>query len=83
MTAQPQQFNNVWRTETPEKIALLLQKLSYNASAQPLPTNNSMDLPAKSAEAIRNAHALDFIYKEGKYKNKEVDDSLLPSHDCK
>lgn len=67
MTAQPLQFNNDWHTETPEKIALLLQKLSYNVSAQPLPANNSMDLPAKSVEAIQNAYALDFIHKEGKY----------------
>ena len=51
------QLDDVRHTETPEKIAVLFQKLGYNASAQPLAVDD-LELPGRSAEAIWNAYLI-------------------------
>ncbi len=57
MVARLLQLDDLRHTETPEKIAVLFQKLGYNASAQPLAVDD-LELPARSTEAIWNAYLI-------------------------
>ncbi len=57
MASRLLQLDDVRQIETPEKIAYLFKKLGYNASAQQLAVDD-LELPARSAEAIWNAHLI-------------------------
>ncbi len=51
------QLDDVRRIDTPEKVALLFQKIGYNASAQKLAIGD-LELPSRSAEAIWDAYMI-------------------------
>jgi len=51
------QLDDVRNTQTPENIALLFQKLGYNAIVRPLAVDD-LELPSRSAEAVWNAYLI-------------------------
>ncbi|MBD2336137.1 Eco57I restriction-modification methylase domain-containing protein [Calothrix sp. FACHB-156] len=57
MSARLLQLDDVRRIDTPENVALLFQKIGYNASAQQLAIDD-LELPSRSAEAIWNAYMI-------------------------
>lgn len=51
------QLEDIKNARNPEKIAVLFQKLGYNASAEPLAVE-ALELPPRSAEAVIDAYVI-------------------------